>query len=91
MPLVKFKKLAGGGYFKIVNRSVAEALEHLGYADEQVEEIIAYIIGTGTLEGASHINEETLKSKGFTEEDLVKIETMLEPTGFLFYYPLHLC
>ena len=75
--LVKFKKLAGGGYFKIVNRSVAEALEHLGYADEQVEEIIAYIIGIGTLKGASHINEETLKSKGFTEEDLAKIEATL--------------
>ncbi|MEC7867070.1 MAG: vitamin B12-dependent ribonucleotide reductase, partial [Candidatus Poribacteria bacterium] len=79
--LVKFKKLAGGGYFKIVNRSVAEALEHLGYADEQIEEIIAYIIGTGTLKGASHINEETLKSKGFTEEDLAKVETSL-PSAF---------
>ncbi|HIM09665.1 TPA: vitamin B12-dependent ribonucleotide reductase [Candidatus Poribacteria bacterium] len=79
--LVKFKKLAGGGYFKIINRSVAKALEHLGYNTEQIEEIIAYTIGTGTLEGASHINEETLKSKGFTEEDLVKIEAML-PSAF---------
>ena len=79
--LVKFKKLAGGGYFKIVNRSVAQALEYLGYANEQIEEIITYIIGTGTLKGASHINEETLKSKGFTEEDLVKIEATL-PSAF---------
>ena len=79
--LVKFKKLAGGGYFKIVNRSVAEALEHLGYTNEQIEEIITYIIGTGTLKKASHINEETLKSKGFTEEDLVKIEAAL-PSAF---------
>ena len=75
--LVKFKKLAGGGYFKIVNQSVAPALRNLGYTESQIEEIVRYIVGTSSLEGAPHINRESLTAKGFTEEDLTKIEKAL--------------
>lgn len=76
--LVKFKKLAGGGYFKIVNEAVPKALKTLGYTKEQSEDIIAYMRGHGTLEGAPAINPETLKEKGFTDEDLQKIEEQLK-------------
>ncbi|UCG40517.1 MAG: vitamin B12-dependent ribonucleotide reductase, partial [Acidimicrobiia bacterium] len=62
--LVKFKKLAGGGYFKIINQSVAPALRNLGYSEAQISEMITYVIGTSTLEGAPHINREALAAKG---------------------------
>ena len=62
--LVKFKKLAGGGYFKIVNQSVDAALHKLGYSEEQIAAIETYAKGTGTLEEAPHINRATLKAKG---------------------------
>jgi ribonucleoside-diphosphate reductase alpha chain len=75
--LVKFKKLAGGGYFKIVNQSVAPALRNLGYAESQIEEIVRYIVGTSSLEGAPFINRDSLTAKGFTEEDLAKIDKAL--------------
>ncbi len=75
--LVKFKKLAGGGYFKIINRMVPSALETLGYNQDQIEEIVAYAVGHGTLKGAPSINHETLLAKGFTEEALEKIEQNL--------------
>ncbi len=75
--LVKFKKLAGGGYFKIVNQSVAPALRNLGYGESQIADIIRYIIGTSSLEGAPHINPESLSEKGFTEDDLARIEASL--------------
>ena len=72
--LVKFKKLAGGGSLKIVNQAVPKALAHLDYPLSQIDEIVAYIVGTGTLKGVPYINERTLKDKGFTDEDLRKIE-----------------
>ena len=75
--LVKFKKLAGGGYFKIVNRSVAPALERLGYAPEQIEDILRYVLGTLSLDGAPHINRESLRARGFTDDDLARIEATL--------------
>jgi len=75
--LVKFKKLAGGGYFKIVNQSVAKALRKLGYSEDEVEDILRYIKGTLTLRGAPEINEETLRGKGLNEEELAKIERTL--------------
>src|SRR4030067_616001 len=58
--LVKFKKLAGGGYFKIVNQSIPMALRAIGYTQTQVQEIIKYINGTLALKGAPYINEKTL-------------------------------
>ena len=75
--LVKFKKLAGGGYFKIVNQSVPGALQRLGYPEEQVQDILTYLNGTLSLAGAPHINRETLRAKGFTEADLEKVEKHL--------------
>ncbi len=75
--LVKFKKLAGGGYFKIINQSVSPALENLGYTEAQIDEIVTYVVGTSTLEGAPHINWQSLEAKGFTAEDIVKIEATL--------------
>ncbi len=75
--LVKFKKLAGGGYFKIVNRSVAPALERLGYTPEQIEDILRYVLGTLSLDGTPHINRESLRARGFTDDDLARIEAAL--------------
>ncbi len=75
--LVKFKKLAGGGYFKIVNQSVPEALRRLGYSEAQSSEIVAYISGTNTLLGAPHVNRQTLKAKGLSDVDVTKIEKAL--------------
>ena len=71
--LVKFKKLAGGGYFKIINRAVPEALRTLGYSESQIGEIEAYAVGHGNLNQAPAVNPGALKSKGFTDE---KIETL---------------
>ncbi|MBF0493450.1 MAG: vitamin B12-dependent ribonucleotide reductase [Deltaproteobacteria bacterium] len=76
--LVKFKKLAGGGYFKIINQSIPPALKHLGYSPMQIADIVAYVRGTSSLKGAPHINEESLKAKGFSEDDLKIIENKLE-------------
>ncbi|MGV8169471.1 MAG: vitamin B12-dependent ribonucleotide reductase, partial [Candidatus Nanoarchaeia archaeon] len=79
--LVKFKKLAGGGYFKIVNQSVPEALDHLGYTQGEIEKIIKYCVGHGTLKGSPTINHDALKEKGFDENTIRKIESEL-PTAF---------
>ena len=75
--LVKFKKLAGGGYFKIVNQSVPAALRKLGYDEAQNQEIVAYVIGTNTLLGAPYINRASLKQRGVKDEELRKIEAAL--------------
>ncbi len=75
--LVKFKKLAGGGYFKIINQSVPEALATLGYPQHQIAEIEAYAVGHGSLKQAPGINHTTLKARGFTDEALAKIESGL--------------
>jgi ribonucleoside-diphosphate reductase alpha chain len=79
--LVKFKKLAGGGYFKIINRAVPEALRTLGYSEADIAEIEAYAVGHGTLAQAPAINHTTLKAKGFTDEAIAKVEKAL-PTAF---------
>jgi ribonucleoside-diphosphate reductase alpha chain len=79
--LVKFKKLAGGGYFKIINRAVPEALRALGYRESEIEEIVAYAVGHGSLGQAPAINHTTLKAKGFTPEAIEKVEKAL-PTAF---------
>ncbi|HVJ54451.1 MAG TPA: vitamin B12-dependent ribonucleotide reductase [Aliidongia sp.] len=75
--LVKFKKLAGGGYFKIINRIVPVALETLGYGADEIEAMIRYAVGHGTLRGAPHINHETLRAKGFGSAEIEKIEAGL--------------
>ena len=75
--LVKFKKLAGGGYFKIINHSVPIALSKLGYSDDQIKEIIYYATGRKTLKGSPFINHESLKAKGFDDGHLERIEKNL--------------
>ncbi len=75
--LVKFKKLVGGGYFKIVNQSLKPALENLGYGDEQIRDIENYVKGYATLKGCPHINAKSLKEKGFTEKEMLAIEAQL--------------
>ncbi len=75
--LVKFKKLAGGGYFKIINESIPPALRRLGYTPRQIEDIVRYCRGAGTLHGCPHINLATLRAKGFPDDVLQRIESML--------------
>jgi ribonucleoside-diphosphate reductase alpha chain len=75
--LVKFKKLAGGGYFKIINASVPAALARLGYTPKQVDEIVRYCRGAATLQGCPHVNPASLKAKGFTDAALARIEAQL--------------
>jgi ribonucleoside-diphosphate reductase alpha chain len=85
--LVKFKKLAGGGYFKIANQSIAPALKRLGYSDNTIQRIIEYVVGTNSLARSPHINMATLIAKGFTADDLDKIEAVLPGVfeiGFAF-------
>ncbi|MFQ5348407.1 MAG: vitamin B12-dependent ribonucleotide reductase, partial [Rhodothalassiaceae bacterium] len=76
--LVKFKKLAGGGYFKIINRIVPQALDVLGYDEDEIADIVSYAVGHGTLAGAPHINHETLKAKGFAQAQIDALEENLE-------------
>ncbi len=76
--IVKFKKLAGGGYFKIVNQSVQKALVNLGYTAEEIEKIEKYCKGYGTLAGCPHLNRQSLKDKGFTNDKLDIIEKELD-------------
>ncbi|CUA95692.1 vitamin B12-dependent ribonucleotide reductase [Pannonibacter indicus] len=76
--LVKFKKLAGGGYFKIINRAVPEALEVLGYKPNEIAEIEAYAVGHGSLDQAPGVNPSSLKAKGFTEDSLAKLKGSLK-------------
>jgi ribonucleoside-diphosphate reductase alpha chain len=75
--LVKFKKLAGGGYFKIVNQSVPAALRRLGYDDSTIQKIVHYAIGTGAFEGAPHINRQTLAQRGLAPLEIERIERSL--------------
>ena len=76
--LVKFKKLAGGGYFKIINQSLPLALQTLGYTQSQIQEIATYATGTRTLKDAPFINHESLKDKGFNHQAIERIESALD-------------
>ncbi len=85
--LVKFKKLAGGGYMKIINESIPLALRNLGYTKAQSDDVIRYAMGTGSLYGAPYVNAETLRARGFTDDDIAKIERALPSVfeiGFAF-------
>jgi len=75
--LVKFKKLAGGGYFKIINRAVPAALASLGYGENAIKAIIEHAIGRGTLDRAPGVNHETLAAKGFGKAEIAKVEAAL--------------
>ncbi|MEP7110092.1 MAG: vitamin B12-dependent ribonucleotide reductase [Ferruginibacter sp.] len=85
--LVKFKKLSGGGYFKIINQSVPAALRNLKYSEKELEEIVNYAKGHATLEGSPFINTQSLMAKGFTQDELARAEAALGSTfeiGFVF-------
>ncbi len=75
--LVKFKKLAGGGYFKIINRTVPLALRRLGYTPDQIDEIAAYAVGRGTLKDAAGVDHEALRTRGFDDAALDRLEDAL--------------
>jgi ribonucleoside-diphosphate reductase alpha chain len=75
--LVKFKKLAGGGYFKIINRAVPDALRALGYDETRIEDMIAYAVGRATLVGAPGINPAALRARGLPEAAIEKAESAL--------------
>jgi ribonucleoside-diphosphate reductase alpha chain len=72
--LVKFKKLSGGGYFKIINQAVPATLRNLGYDESQIDAIINYAKGYATIKGAPHINFDSLAAKGFTQDDLERVD-----------------
>ena len=75
--LVKFKKLAGGGYFKIINRSAPAALAALGYNEAQIADIVAWAVGRGTLEGAPGVDHAGLRARGFDDDALARLEAAL--------------
>ncbi len=79
--LVKFKKLSGGGYFKIINQSVPQALRNLKYSETEIEEIVNYAKGHASLKNAPYINFESLAKKGFSPNEIIKLEASL-PTAF---------
>ncbi len=85
--LVKFKKLSGGGYFKIINQSVPQALRNLKYNEKEVDAIIKYAVGSGSFAGAPHINHQTLSEKGFLSDEIKKLDTAAVAAfeiGFVF-------
>ncbi|MGZ3880244.1 MAG: vitamin B12-dependent ribonucleotide reductase [Flavisolibacter sp.] len=85
--LVKFKKLSGGGYFKIINQSVPVALKNLGYNEKEVDGIVKYAVGAGTFAGAPHINHQALSEKGFIAEEIKKLDAAVGSAfeiGFVF-------
>ncbi|NTS43212.1 vitamin B12-dependent ribonucleotide reductase [Flavisolibacter sp. BT320] len=85
--LVKFKKLSGGGYMKIVNQSVPVALTNLGYNEKERDAIIKYAVGAGTFAGAPHINHQTLSEKGFIAAEIAKLDKAVGSAfeiGFVF-------
>ena len=75
--LVKFKKLSGGGYFKIINQAIPPALRNLGYKEHEITAIVKYVKGAGTLDGAPGVNFESLRAKGLSQTDLQKIDETL--------------
>ena len=85
--LVKFKKLSGGGYFKIINQSVPLALKNLGYSAKEVDAIIKYAVGSASFEGAPFVNAQSLSEKGFIAEEIKKLNDALKAAfeiGFVF-------
>jgi ribonucleoside-diphosphate reductase alpha chain len=85
--LVKFKKLSGGGYFKIINQAVPRALKNLGYNDREIEAIEKYAVGSASFDGAPFINTKTLAAKGFTPEEIKKLNDAAKAAfeiGFIF-------
>ncbi len=88
--LVKWKKLAGGGYFKIVNGSIPQSLGKLGYNKEEIDGIIKYILGHGTFDGAPYVNPEQLKQMGFTDPEIAEAEAYVNKNKSLDEWTPHI-
>jgi ribonucleoside-diphosphate reductase alpha chain len=85
--LVKFKKLSGGGYFKIINQSVPQALKNLGYSQAENDAIVNFAVGHASFENAPYINNKSLLAKGFTQEEIDKLNGAAKSAfeiGFIF-------
>jgi len=85
--LVKFKKLSGGGYFKIINQSVPQALKNLGYTQAQNDAIVNFAVGHASFTNAPYINDAALLAKGFTQEEVTKLNNAAKSAfeiGFIF-------
>jgi ribonucleoside-diphosphate reductase alpha chain len=85
--LVKFKKLSGGGYFKIINQSVPAALKNLGYSEKEIDAIIKYAVGSGSFAGAPFINHQVLSEKGFIADEIKRLDAAVATAfeiGFVF-------
>ncbi|MBI2730550.1 MAG: vitamin B12-dependent ribonucleotide reductase [Sphingobacteriales bacterium] len=85
--LVKFKKLSGGGYFKIINQSVPQALKNLGYDEKETEAIVKYAVGSASFDGSPFINSQSLSEKGFIAEEIKKLNNAVASAfeiGFVF-------
>ncbi len=88
--LVKWKKLAGGGYFKIINQSIPVALKRLGYTEEQIENVILYVLGHGTLENAPYVNPTELKKYGLSEKQIKEASSHVEKAKTLDEWTPHI-
>jgi ribonucleoside-diphosphate reductase alpha chain len=85
--LVKFKKLSGGGYFKIINQSVPAALKNLKYSDKEADSIVKYAVGTASFAGAPFINHQSLSEKGFIADEIKRLDAAVATAfeiGFVF-------
>lgn len=87
--LVKWKKLAGGGYFKIINKSIPVVLDKLGYGKQQVEDVINYVLGHGSIENAPHVNPASLKKLGFNDKEINEAKKHVETAKTLDEWTVH--
>ncbi len=87
--LVKWKKLAGGGYFKIINKSIPVALSKLGYNKEEVQDIMNYALGHGTIEGAPHVNPAALQKLGLTTQQIKEVKDHVSEARTLDEWTVH--
>jgi ribonucleoside-diphosphate reductase alpha chain len=88
--LVKWKKLAGGGYFKIINQSLPRALKHLGYSSDEILDIISFVLGNDSITHAPHINPESLEKLGYTTKEINEAEHSIEQMKVLNDYTPHI-
>ena len=88
--LVKWKKLAGGGYFKIINQSIPRALKNLGHSNDEILDIISYVLGHDSLGQAPYINPEALQKLGYTDKQIKEAEADIERTRSLNDYTKHI-
>jgi ribonucleoside-diphosphate reductase alpha chain len=88
--LVKWKKLAGGGYFKIINQSLPRALKNLGYNNDEILDIISYVLGHDSLDQAPYLNTEALKKLGYTEKQILEAQSDVERTRSLNDFTRHI-